>query len=259
MKTIFVSHCQNDWYETVGARKLKNSAKYFYPDMDLLVHGDNIISEIRRKYSWSSWYTFDPLVAEYYVNEYDMIVHFDADSIITGPLDELMLGDFDIAGVRNNNDIGLTSRTGGLSCSHAPGTDKATQSLNAGLIASTSKAFWEEFKNRNQALGNQIGPGRGFGEQDVFNAIFWEGKYKAKILDPVGSDVYYGTSQQICDSDRIESAWKRLYMHNGELYSDNKKVKVIHHADGHRTPKLVYEGWVSPQVKNFLDEITRNK
>ena len=50
MKVIFTSHCQNDWYEPVGARKLKNSAKYFHPDIEMLIHGDNIIAEIKQKY-----------------------------------------------------------------------------------------------------------------------------------------------------------------------------------------------------------------
>lgn len=253
MKTVFISHCQNDWYFPIGAQKLKNSARYFHPDIQFPIHGDNIINEVKIKYPWSSWYTFDPLIAEYYIDEYELIVHIDADSLVTGPLDELLLGDFDIAGVRNNNDIGLTSRTGGVNCSATPGRDRIPDSLNAGLIASTSKAFWAEFKERNRTEA----AGYPFGEQCVFNRIFWEGKYKAKMLDPVGSNVYYGTSQMICEGNILETAWKRLYMQNGELYSDNKKVKIIHNADGHRIPKLQYQNYVNPDVRNFLDTITR--
>ena len=257
MKTIFTSHCQNDWYEAVGAKKLKNSARHFHPDIEMLIHGDNIISEIRQKYPWSSWYTFDPLVAEYYINDYELIVHFDADSMITGKLDELLIGDFELAGVRNNNDIGRTTNQPGLMCSPTPGRDPTTYSLNAGLVAATSKAFWNEFKERNKTLGYCIGPGNGFGEQDIWNLIFWEGKYRAKILDPKESNVYYGVSQQECAVGApIENAWKNLYMKDNELYCRNKKVKVIHHASGHKVPKLQYQCWVTPEVKDFLDTIT---
>ena len=254
MKVVFTSHCQDDWYEGVGARKLKNSARYFHPDIPMHICGNNIISEMKAKYPWSSWYTFDPLIAEYFINDYDMLVHIDADSIITGPLDELLVGDFDIAGVRNNNDRGQTSCTGGVWCSQTPGVSLIYKSLNAGLIASTSKAFWEEFKYRNQSEGKN----HPFGEQCVFNRIFYEGKYRAKMLDPVEANVYYGTSQQICDRGVLESAWKRLYMQDGELYSDEKKVKIIHNANGHRIPKLQYQGWVNPDVRDFLDKITKD-
>lgn len=257
MKVIFSSHCQNDWYEAVGARKLVNSARYFHPDIEMQVMGDNIISEIRKKYSWSNWYNFDPLVAEYYLDDYDMIVHFDADSFITGKLDELLLADFDVAGVRNNNDIGLTTNQGGLMGSPVPaGIDFISQSLNAGLIASTSKEFWIEFKEQNKAHG-PMGVGMGFGEQDVFNSIFHSGKYKVKILDPKDSNVYYGVSQQECaPGAKIETAWRDLYIKDKELYCRNKKVKVIHHASGHHLPKLQYQNWVSREVKDFLDTIT---
>lgn len=257
MKTIFSSHCQNDWYEKVGAKKLVNSTRYFHPEIELQVMGDNIISEIKSKYPWSNWYTFDPLVAEYYLDTYDLIVHIDADSIITGKLEELLVGDFDIAGVRNNNDISRTTNQPGLMGSPVPtGCDFISQSLNAGLIASTSVSFWQEFKQRNYDHG-PAGPGLGFGEQDEFNAIAWSGKYKTKILDPKDSDVYYGVSQQECiPGEPIESSWRALYIKDSQLYCRDKKVKVIHHASGHFLPKLQYQNWVTSEVKDFLDTIT---
>lgn len=249
-KVIFVSHCQNDWYYKVGADKLKSSARFFHPNVELLVHGDNIISEIKQKYPWSSWYTFDPLVSEYHINDYDMIVHFDADSIITGSLDELLLGDFDLAGVRTNNDVGICTTTG------RPYKD-INKHLNAGLIASTNKEFWKEFKECNSRL-TSTGPGINYGEQDTWNEIFYSGKYKTKLLDPIDSNVYYGVSQQICEpGGQVETAWKRLYMSHDKLMSDGKEVKVIHNADGHRLPKLQYQNWVKPEVKHFLDTITQ--
>ena len=47
-------------------------------------------------------------------------------------------------------------------------------------------------------------------------------------------------------------------MKDGELYSDGKKVKAIHNANGHRVPKLQYQGYVNNEVKDFLDTITRD-
>jgi hypothetical protein len=258
-KTIITSHCQDSWYDDVGARKLYNSFRYFHPDVDIKISGDADIRAVQAKYPWTTWYTFDPVIAEQFFDAYELIVHIDADSIITGPLDELLEGDFELAGVRNNNDVGRTTNQWSIMGSPVPpGHDMTSQSLNGGLVASRSRAFWDEFREANKALG-VTGPYRGnFGEQDVWNRIFWSGRYRVKVLDPKEANVYYGVSQQNGQPGvPIESAWRDLYIDGGELFCRGKKVKVIHHASGHFVPKLNYAPWVISEVKDFLDKITK--
>ena len=254
MKTIIESHCGDDCYEAVGARKLKNSLKHFHPEVPLHIYGDAEIAEFRNIYPWLQWASMDPVLCGKLAEEYDMVVHIDADSIITGTLDELLLGDFDIAGVRNNNDIGLASGCGCTLGNHIPGIDAATQYLNAGLVAVKNKEFWVEFLSRNAVMANEA-----FGEQDIWNKLFWGGKYKNKVLDPKEANVYYGVSAQLCKPGYpMQECWSRMYMEKSNLCFNGKVVKIIHNAGGFGLPKLQYQTWVTPEVKDFLDTITKD-
>ena len=51
MNTIFESHCGDECYEAVGARKLKSSFRYFYPDIELHIFGDAEINAFKQKFS----------------------------------------------------------------------------------------------------------------------------------------------------------------------------------------------------------------
>ena len=255
MKTVFESHCNDYCYEAVGARKLKNSLKYFHPDIPFKIFGDADIAAKRPYYPWLGWATLDPILCSPLAEEYDLVVHLDADSIVTGTLDDILAADFDIAGVRNNNDKGLAGATGSTFGNHIKGIDARWQYLNAGLIASTSKAFWAEFLYNNEHYANNTS----FGEQDVWNDIFWSRKYLAKLLDDKDAKVHYGISSQCVEpGQRVEQSWADMYLKDDKLYFRDKVVKVMHNAGGFGLPKLQYQTWVKPDVKEFLDEITKD-
>jgi Methyltransferase domain len=247
---IFCSHASDDWYEPVGARKLKNSSRFFHPNIEMNIAGNKVLDEIRKKYPWSGWDTFNGPVSEYFAYKYDMVVHFDADCIITGTLDDILVGDFELAGVRNNNDDGQASGMGTFG-NHIPGIDARWQYLNCGLVASRRPDFWREFIDRNKAELSKWG----FAEQDIWNFIFWSGKYKTKVLDPPEKNVFYGIAAQ---RPNLYDSWRELYMKDGKLMHRQKVVKIIHHAGGHGLPKLQYQNYVKPEVKDFLDTITHD-
>ena len=254
MNTIFESHCGDECYEAVGARKLKSSFRYFYPDIELHIFGDAEINAFKQTYPWMGWASMDPILFGSFVDKYDLIVHIDADSIITGALDDILIADFDIAGVRNNNDIGQASATNCIFGEHIKGIDAKWQYLNAGLIASTNKEFWADFLRQNETM-----PQGGFGEQDVWNNIFWSGKYKAKVLDPREKPIHYGISAQLVDRGQpFQQSWSQMYMRGNDLCFKEKVVKIIHNAGGFGLPKLQYQDWVTPEVKDFLDTITKD-
>jgi hypothetical protein len=258
MKTIFCSHASDDWYEPVGAKKLLNSSNYFHPDIEMKIFRSDAINTIKHTFPWMCWMTLNPYISKLVSEDYELTVHFDADSIITGKLDEILLADYDIAGVRNNTDYGFAGGTGQVYGQHLnptiPEFDAKFKYLNAGLIASTRKDFWDEFCADNVQKAFQWC----FGEQDIWNFIFWSGKYNSKILDDVSSNVYYGTSaHHVLPGQDFKESWKSLYMKGDQLCLNNKIVKVIHNAGGSYLPKLQYHSWVNNEVKDFLDTITR--
>ena len=113
-----------------------------------------------------------------------------------------MAGDYKVAGVRNNNDFG---KAGALAYPLEPdGTDPFTY-INAGLVVSTNANFWTDWIN----LNNEKALKCRMAEQDTLNEIFYSGKYKNKLLDPVDSDVYYGTATQYGVGSNWES-WKYI-------------------------------------------------
>lgn len=251
-KIIFESHCGDECYEDIGARKLKNSLAHFHPDIELHIFGDAEIAEFKKTYPWLGWANMDPILCGKLAEDHDLVIHIDADSIVTGKLVDVLSADFDIAGVRNNNDAGMASGLGATFGTHIPGIDARWQYLNAGLVASTSKEFWKDFLHHNEHDA-----ATGFGEQDVWNRLFWSGKYKAKLLDPKESNVYYGVAQQLPRPGQpMQDAWRQMYMKDGSLYFKDKIVKIIHNAGGFGLPKLQYQNWVEPDVKEFLDHIT---
>jgi hypothetical protein len=254
MRTIFESHCEDRYFEAVGGKKLTNSFKYFHPDIELHFHGDAEIAEFQKVYPWMGWASMDPILMGRFAKDYDLIVHLDADTIVTGKLDEILIADYDLAGVRNNNDEGTASATRCIFGTHIAGIDARWQYLNAGLVAVHNNDFWSEFLDGVLHMPQHSG----FGEQDVWNNIFWSGRYKTKILDPRDKPLYYGVSAQLSPPGQpMQYSWSKMYMKDGKLWLYEKEVKIIHHANGFGLPKLQYQDWVIPEVKDFLDTITR--
>lgn len=249
MKTLFVTHVSDDWYESVGASKLVASAKYFHPEIPFYVFGTKEIEELFKIHPNVNWNTLQPFTTIHGLNEFDMVVHFDADSMIVGRLDELLSEDnlkYDAIGVRNNNDFGQAGKDNPITQGNIP----VEKYLNAGLVASTSKEFLQQWCNYNINFGNS----QPFQEQSVLNYIIGERYYKNKILDPIESNVHYGISGLFGTETHWDS-WKEISLNeNKELILRNKTVKVLHHAGGHQKNKLDFNMF-SNEVKERLNEI----
>jgi lipopolysaccharide biosynthesis glycosyltransferase len=177
---------------------------------------------------------------------YDMVVHFDADSMVVGKLNELLDEsnlEFDVIGVRNNNDFNKAGKDNPIT---NPGQD-SQKYLNAGLVAVTNKNFIEEWMLKNIEFGNQMP----FQEQTVLNYITNE--RKVKILDPIDSEVYYGISN-LYGSHTHWDSWREIKLIEDKLVLNNKIVKILHHGGGHDAVKLDFNLFTE-EVKQHLTTI----
>jgi hypothetical protein len=190
--------------------------------------------------------------------KHQTVIHFDADSIILGRLDELLSFNTDIVGVRNNNDFRTASRF----------TDKPItinnchpdQYMNAGLIGSNTIKFWEYWIEKNFQLARSMP----YAEQDVMNLIIQEGGFSFSCLDPIDSDVHYGISSHFgehtfWDSSKLIKKVGSDFVLSADVLKNNKKVKVYHQAGGHHHfPKLNFSNLFSEDTSLAIQEIINN-
>jgi hypothetical protein len=215
-----------------------------------------------------------------------MIVHVDADSTITGPLDELFNSKSDIVSVRNHNSFGLASNWNPPESPIFPpyGDYQYIDNqkyINTGFIASNKKEFWYEWSELNlkyaiqnenckEQIVSNVYQGC-YDEQHTANQIFNSGKYTTEILDPKESNVSYGISNSWGPQNNPWQSWLHLYAKNDRLFLidpiTNKEmcVKVLHQAGAATAKKLNltfggFRNWMrsflSKEVINYLDEIT---
>ncbi len=242
----FCTNCSDSHFYSLGADKLVKSAKYFHPDIPFIVFGTNEVNKLGGLDGFTMAKVMHQLI-----DEYHYVVRFDADSMIVGPLDELLdavqKNEHTLIGVRNNNDYAKAGKD-------APIVQKGASEfeyLNAGLVATNSKAFLENWMDCNALFGDMCP----FVEQSVLNAI--SQRTKTHIVDGKGTDVFYGVAGLYGNGDEGEThwdSWREMIAVHGDLYLDGKKVKVIHHAGGDSNYKLGFHMF-SDQARKRLVEI----
>ena len=231
MNVAFCTHVSDDWFYTIGADKLLKSAKHFHPEIPFYVFNSEQIQTIFDSHENFNWTTIHPAISIQLIDEYDMVVHLDADCIITGKLDELLDEDnlnYDIIGVRNNNHFKKAGKDSAIFEKYSWDTY-----LNCGLVGVTNKSFLEKWIDYNLSFGNMLS----FQEQSVLNRMVHEEDWKHRMLDPVDGNVYYGLSNAWGERTHWDS-WKEIKIVNDELILDNKVVKILHQAGGSAKNKL---------------------
>jgi len=260
----------DDYVEYIGLNELKNSFKYFHPDIDFFVFDTNLTEEAKEKDPWLNPVWMMPPSCLPFVEDYDMVVHIDGDCVVTGPMDDLFDSEEDLIGVRNNNSFDKASSHQGITIRHLPpfgnGDFIPVQNfINAGLIASNKKEFWYDWHELNKEacrIKREVNPyAHGIGdEQDTLNQIFHSGKYTSKIIDAMETGLSYGLSNTWGEETHWDS-WKSIYVKDDGLYLDDPisgtpmHIKVMHQAGGSLAAELNkghggFRNWMKTVVKN---------
>lgn len=227
--------------------RLEKTAKHFHPEIPFVAYRNKDVDRIKQKYPFLKWFTMMSPFGLELSEQYDLVVHIDADSLITGRMTELLEGDYEIAGVRNQNDLGKAG-------AHPPITKNLAslyEFINAGLVASRSKEFWKDWFEINK---NSV-PNIYNDENDTLNVIFHNKKYKTKILDAKDiTNVFYGIANAYGEHSHWES-WKKICVINDQLFLDGKVVKVLHQAGGPNSNKMDINNLFNSDVAQFIQSI----
>jgi len=248
-KIGFITYVTDDKSGYYGIYKMINSFYKYHPDYPLYVLSSKDIIRECNKYGESSFYYFNPIMSRTIADKYDIVVHIDADCIITDRMDEILEGDYDVAVVRNNSDIGTAGC--GAPCT-ANGQIDIFKYANCGLIASSKKEFWDTWIANNQKYKNVFFQH----EQDILNLMLKNSpNLKVKILDAVENNCYYGIANAYGTKTHWDS-WKEIELRGDKLFLNNKKIKVLHHAGGFVPEKLKLDtSLFSEEVSNHLKNI----
>jgi|TARA_E500000305_G_C4028105_1_gene243054 hypothetical protein len=280
-KICISTWCTDDYKDFLGVDKLANSIKYFHPEVDHVIVDTNMTNEINEKYSpwmrdiWMMAPTCLP-----YADDYDMVIHLDADAVVTGPMTELFECDADVIGVRNNNSFDKAGSGNGITITHLPPFGNGQQIpiqgfINAGLVAVNNKEFWEDWHDVNyqSAKIKETNPcAHGLGdENDTLNQIFHNSSYTSKVIDEIGSGVSYGLSSCWGNGHNNHwESWSQIYVKDDRLWIDDPVIqetmciKVMHQAGGHAAAQLNrgaggFRNWlssvVSDEVNDYLNEV----
>lgn len=229
MKTVFFTVVDDRVYYPGGTHIMVNSFRRYHPDIDLVVYRQDMIDKIFKEKN-INFYQAKPTFAKLLTKKYDLIVNIDCDHVITGRLDAILKGDYDVACPWNFNDYENAS------------FDNITESmyLQAGIVASTSKKFWNRWEEMNKDAMKYLRK-----ENDILNLLVYNDmpELKVKILDREYG--YYG-----CKSLGREL---EFYIENDKLMCRGEQIFAYHFARGSVFPKLNFDTMpLKDEVKAWL-------
>lgn len=234
MKKCFFTFVSDSYYYPIGTPKLITSFKRFHPDIDLIVFRDDVINQMFAKYPWLNWLNSKPAFAKLLTDEYDLVVNIDADTVVTGRLESVLAGDYEVGSVTNFNDYENRH------------VEEVTDQmyLQAGLVASTSPVFWDMWLAENKEKASKYL----CAENDTLNFVAYRNPWKLKIFDK--DEGYMG-----CKSLGREGEFE---VKDEQLWCRGERVYAYHHAKGPGAlPKLVFENMgFKPEVVDYLNAIS---
>ena len=256
MKTVFFAWITEDFKDTVVDFKgFYKSFKHFHPDIDLKIYTDDDIAKVFGSEPWIMHSTCKAAFAKKLYEQYDLVVNVDADFYFFDRCHEILEADYDIAACSNYNakmNVGIEKKT--IDGYDIPYVSEI-EYVQAGLVASTSKEFWDEYYNVTRDLGLKLR----LYENDTLNILWHSGKYKTKLLD--------------CDYDYRSTKFLRYYncaslgrentcsLVNGQVILDGKPMRSYHVAHGNpisapggraRKPRL--DELFSPEIVNWFNK-----
>jgi hypothetical protein len=283
--------CTDDYAIKLDLETLRKNFKFFHPNIDFKVIDSAMTNEMKKNDPWLSSIWMNAATAIPFIEDYDTIVHLDADIVITGPLDELFEADEDVISVRNNNSLDLGGSCGKPNgynpfnpqgCLHNISTIvhfppygrgnyiSYQKYVNNGTLAVNRKEFWYDLHELNKKAA-QCTPYGFSDEQCTLNQLFHWKKYKSRIIDPIGSKLSYGPSNTWgANPSYIWNSWGLMYMQDNKLMINDPKtheptvVKILHQTNGEAGEYFAkqaggFKKWVksivNPEVGEYLESI----
>jgi hypothetical protein len=252
------------------ARQMLNSLRKFHPDVPVVLVTDetdkqklpkNVTIEDLTPYLKDDpafFYRQKPIIAEKYMDEYELVLGLDADQIITGNLDYIFnTKDYDIGTVINWNRAdpqvyGLVQFQG----------ITPVEYFNCGLVAMRSKKFVHDWKTL--CFTPQFDRLQ-YKEQDILNAMCYYGNWNVRCFDNTdGVAKYYAWHGLIAKGElgRAKIEGDNIIIPQGlgdtPFPPTNITLKVIHAAGGNQPDKLNFKTRVSEEVSDKLDYLVSN-
>ena len=233
------------------ANMLANSLKKFHPTEEIILFNED---QVKATGDPHFWYRATPALAKTLFDQgFDEVCKLDADTVITGNLDHIWEGDFDVAVVNNSN----------------PREDKAypvrlwninpLAYVNCGFVVMKSKQFVDHWMGLCYSEHFQFYQ---FKEQDLLNImVFYQsllvgGQYKVKFLDK--SDKWHGLISKGY-WPQVELKDKDLVLPKNEEWpvDQDKKIVAIHWAGGNQPGKMNFKLHFKPEVVKYLEGLVK--
>lgn len=242
MSSIFYTIADNN--NLPYAKMLEKSLKYFHPDIELKIFGEQDIKDMNLP---EPYYVAKAYFGKQLSKDYDTVINIDSDVIVVGSLDDIINGSYDVGSVYNN----LVGTPDPL---QRPiiGLDRTNPLfyVNAGLVASKSKRFWSWWEDLNK---RHFFKQYQFREQDTLNMIFYYGDLNCVNFD--NSPNVYGIY--------LNGFWPKAELQGKDIVipdkiiGQKKTLKILHWAGGSQAIKMNYRTRFSEKVSNRIEEILK--
>lgn len=249
MTTVFFSVCDSNLQRGLpNSRNLDfpgfiNSFKRFHPDIELIV-----FNEVDMQREGVNFYNAKARFGRILSEKYDLVVNVDADHYAFDRWEEILNGGYDIACPANfnetNNLVGIKVSSGITGEANKVWLVDEIEFLQGGLIASTSKQFWEHYEfatNKHYQKFHCY-------ENDVLNLVAYLYPYKVKVLD--GHCDYRNKHHNCWYGCSVINKEPKSYIENGKIMLEGKPIKAYHFAHG--SGKRRYDEIFSPEVSEFI-------
>lgn len=232
-----------------------NSLRKFHSEeeLPLIVYGDKEMDAIQDP---AKFYRATPMFANRLIDDYELVIKFDVDQIVTGKLNYIFDSDYEVGVVYNWNRVDpRTYGEVGL-CTILP-----QEYFNCGFVAMRSKKFIEKWWNMCISRHFDRMPMR---EQGFLNILCHYGDYKVRCFDDY--DVLHNYSSWHGLASKGE--WNKVVMRNGEMVlpagkdgypNMDKVIRLIHWAGGDNEQKMDYKIRFNEECITYLDYLTGDK
>jgi len=235
-KAVFFTLASDEYYYPAGCHKFVNSFKRFHPDIDLVVFRQDMIDKVFKE-KGINFFNAKPTFAKLLTPYFDLVVNIDCDSLILGRAEEVLKQDYDIGAAWNYNDY-ENRKIENVS---------EKMFLNAGLVASRDKTFWDIWERENRNAYKYT-----CAENDILCLNWYNHPYikglKRKVFDKDIKD-FYG-----CKSLGKE---KYFALNDGKVMYNGGRLVIYHNAKGKAFPKLdFYKLGFQKGVADFMEGIS---